>query len=129
MPTQNLEQSLELLGTVLTTELEIYSLTSDNEIQIMTLHKSKGLEFDIVFHLDLFEWVLPNKRPGLNNDFNNPVYGSWNQDLNLHYVGVTRAKKACVLCTSTKKTNGQDEQKNGNPSEFLSLNNVQNLRK
>jgi DNA helicase-2/ATP-dependent DNA helicase PcrA len=129
MPAQNLEQSLELLGTVLTTELEIYSLTSDNEIQIMTLHKSKGLEFDIVFHLDLFEWVLPNKRPGLNNDFNNPIYGSWNQDLNLHYVGVTRAKKACVLCTSTKRTNGQDEQKNGNPSEFLSLNNVQTLRK
>ncbi len=129
MPTQNLEQSLELLSTVLTTELEIYSLTLDNEIQIMTLHKSKGLEFDIVFHLDLLEWVLPNKRPGLNNDFNNPIYGSWNQDLNLHYVGVTRAKKACILYTSTKRTNGQNEIKNGNPSEFLSLNNVQSLRK
>ncbi len=127
-PNQNQESSLELLNYVLNNELEIYSVVSDNEIQIMTLHKSKGLEFDIVLHLDLFEWVLPNKRPGLNNDFNNPIYGSWNQDLNLHYVGVTRAKKACVLCTSTKRTNGQDEQKNGNPSEFLSLNNVQTIR-
>jgi superfamily I DNA/RNA helicase len=128
-PNQNQESSLELLDYVLNNELEIYSVVSDNEIQIMTLHKSKGLEFEIVFHLDLYEWVLPQKQPGINNDFNNPVYGSWNQDLNLHYVGVTRAKKVCVLCTSTKRTNGQNEIKNGNYSEFLSLNNVENLRR
>jgi len=128
-PNQNQESSLELLDYVLNNELEIYSVVSDNEIQIMTLHKSKGLEFEIVFHLDLYEWVVPQKQPGINNDFNNPVYGSWNQDLNLHYVGVTRAKKVCVLCTSTKRTNGQNEIKNGNYSEFLSLNNVENLRR
>lgn len=128
-PNQNKESSLELLNYVLNNELEIYSVASGNEIQIMTLHKSKGLEFDIVFHLDLYEWVLPQKQPGINNDFNNPIYGSWNQDLNLHYVGVTRSKKACILCTSTKRTNGQNEIRNGNPSEFLSLNNVQSLRR
>ncbi|WP_205753843.1 hypothetical protein [Gottfriedia acidiceleris] len=26
----------------------------------MTTHKSKGLECDIVFHLDLYEYILPN---------------------------------------------------------------------
>ncbi|EOY6274825.1 UvrD-helicase domain-containing protein, partial [Escherichia coli] len=31
----------------------------DNEIQVMTLHKSKGLEFKLVFHLDLDEWSFP----------------------------------------------------------------------
>ncbi|MFA7021670.1 UvrD-helicase domain-containing protein [Aliarcobacter sp.] len=128
IPSQNQENSLELLNNVLNHELEIYSVGSNDEIQIMTLHKSKGLEFDIVFHLDLYEWILPNKRPGLNNDFNNPIYSNWKQDLNLHYVGVTRAKKACILCTSTKRTNEKNEQRNGNPSEFLSLNNIQNIR-
>jgi len=129
VPNKNQEKSLQLLEEVLNDELDIYSVISKNEIQIMTLHKSKGLEFDIVFHLDLYEWLLPNKKPGENNDFNNPIYGSWNQDLNLHYVGVTRAKKACILCTSTQRTNYQNQIKNGKPSEFLSLNNLKNLRK
>jgi superfamily I DNA/RNA helicase len=129
LPTKNQDKSLLLLEKVLNDELDIYKIISNNEIQIMTLHKSKGLEFDIVFHLDLYEWVLPNKKPGENDDFDNLIYGNWNQDLNLHYVGVTRAKKACILCTSTKRTNKLYQSRNGNLSEFLSLNNVNNLRK
>ena len=31
---------------------------------------------------------IPNKQPGKNNDFKNPIYGDWKQDLNLHYVGL-----------------------------------------
>ncbi|MFW2606386.1 UvrD-helicase domain-containing protein [Aliarcobacter butzleri] len=125
IPSQNQENSLELLDYVLNNELEIYSVVSNNQIQIMTLHKSKGLEFDIVFHLDLYEWILPAK--GIEN--RQQYHINFRQDLNLHYVGVTRAKKACILCTSTDRTNGQDEIRNGNPSEFLSLNNLQSLRK
>ena len=51
----------------------------------------------------------------------------YSQDLNLHYVGITRAKKCCVLCTSThRQSNGQIIA--ANPSEFLFLNNVEQLR-
>lgn len=32
--------------------LKHYKPIDDNEVQIMTLHKSKGLEFEIVYHLD-----------------------------------------------------------------------------
>lgn len=45
----------------------------------MTLHKSKGLEFNIVFHMDMYRWILPNE------------YGdaaAQMQDLNLHYVRI-----------------------------------------
>ena len=94
----------------------------------MTLHKSKGLEFDLVIHLDLYEWILPSKQAGANNDFNNPVYPSYIQDLNLHYVGLTRAIKACILFTSTKRTNHKNQIKNARDSEFLSLNGVEKLR-
>lgn len=125
IPNKSQKNSLELLDYVLTNELEIYSLVLDNEIQIMTLHKSKGLEFDIVFHLDLYEWVLPSKRINDGETY----YSSFYQDLNLHYVGVTRAKKACILCTSTQRRNEKQETKSGNVSEFLSLNNVSTLRK
>jgi DNA helicase-2/ATP-dependent DNA helicase PcrA len=99
-----------------------------DEIQIMTIHKSKGLEFDIVFHLDLYEWILPGKRPGEGNDFDNPVFPDWEQDRNLHYVGITRARKLCVLCTSTKRVNSNNNEKQGKPSEFLSVNGLEKLR-
>lgn len=90
----------------------------------MTLHKSKGLEFDIVFHLDLYEWILPKKEIQDHQSFFSDIV----QDINLHYVGITRAKKCCVLCHSTKRTNYKQEQKNGNPSEFLQLKALQSKR-
>lgn len=110
-------ESLILLKEVLLDAhlLESYKPAAENEIQIMSLHKSKGLEFDVVFHLDLYEWILPKKE--INNDVKS--FTDLRQDINLHYVGITRAKKCCVLCHSTKRTNFAFEQKNGNPSEFL----------
>ena len=126
---ENLE-SVELLTSVLNNpvELKSYEPTNENEINILTLHKSKGLEYDFVIHLDLHEWILPNKRPGVNNDFNNPIYGNWKQDINLHYVGITRARKGCLLISSTKRTNPQGEIKQGKDSEFLWNNAIADLR-
>lgn len=116
-PTGKNVNSLDLLKEVLSDSrlLESYKPAADNEIQIMSLHKSKGLEFDIVFHLDLYEWILPKKEV---QDHKNS-YSDYTQDINLHYVGITRAKKCCILCHSTRRTNYKLEQKNGNPSEFL----------
>lgn len=99
----------------------------EDEVQLMTLHKSKGLEFDLVFHLNMCEWELPNKRV-IDNNFDNIEYLAWEQDLNLHYVGITRARKACILVRSTLRTNSNQELKNAKDSEFLTLNNVQHLR-
>jgi len=107
--------------------LNSYRPANENEVQLMTLHKSKGLEFDIVFHLNMCEWELPNRRI-INNDFDNPAYPSWEQDLNLHYVGITRARKACFLVRGSKRTNSNDEIKVAHDSEFLSINGIEKLR-
>lgn len=122
--------SVELLRSTLEIgeELMQFKPVNDNEIQIMTLHKSKGLEFDVVFHLDLYEWVFPTKFPGDGGDFENPIYPSWEQDINLHYVGITRAKKACILCTSSKRIKDTSV-RNGKDSEFFHLHNLYMLRK
>lgn len=99
--------------------LKHYEPISENEVQVMTLHKSKGLEFDVVFHLDLYDWVHP-KRKFIQGNWD-VVYDDWDQELNLHYVGITRAKKHCVLITSLNRLNGEYELKTGKPSQFLSL--------
>lgn len=123
-------ESITLLEAVVNNPIELksYEPAGDNEISIMTLHKSKGLEFDLVLHMDMYEWIFPNKQPGQNNDFKNPIYGDWKQDLNLHYVGITRARKTCFLISSTKRTNNEGLTKNGADSEFIGLNKIENLR-
>ena len=71
-----------------------YTPAMENEVNLMTLHKSKGLEFNIVFHMDLYKWILPNE------------YGdetSQIQDLNLHYVGITRAIDVCYLMSGSMR--------------------------
>lgn len=129
-PNSRNEESIELLIAIFNNPLSLknYHPADKNEINILTLHKSKGLEYDVVIHLDLYEWILPNKKPGPNNDFNNPVYGDFIQDINLHYVGITRARKGCFLISSTKRTNYDGKIKNGKDSEFIWNNDIKNLR-
>ncbi|QML69180.1 ATP-dependent helicase [Escherichia fergusonii] len=107
--------------------LNNYLPVSDDELQIMTLHKAKGLEFDFVFHLDLYDWILP-RRECIKHCFDE-VFSHYEQCLNLHYVGVTRAKKAVVLINSTERLNYQSELKKAKPSQFLSLKGLESLYK
>lgn len=108
--------------------LNSYKPVNPNEIQLMTLHKSKGLEFDVVFHLNMCEWELPYKKIK-NGDFNHPNYPNWQQDIDLHYVGITRARKACFLIRGSKRTTSVGDLKGANDSEFLGINSLSSLRR
>lgn len=125
LPASASNKSLLLLREVLSdsTLIDSYKPALANQIQLMTLHKSKGLEFEIVFHLDLYKFVLPKRKNGDFDKFEDIV-----QDVNLHYVGITRARKACILCTSTKRTNWEYKLKNGTPSEFLQVSHLKQHR-
>ena len=87
-----------------------------DEIQLLTGHRAKGLEFDLVFLLDLYEWILPQYR------------GNYMQDLHLHYVGITRARMHCVLCTSSQRHNSNGQLVSATPSPFMTMNNLNSLR-
>jgi len=125
-PNRKNKKAITLLEVVLRDRksLESYYPPSPDEVQIMTFHKSKGLEFDLVFHLDLYEYILPRKT--WNNG--KAVFPDLHQAINLHYVATTRAKEACVLVHSTQRHNYNNQIKNGNPSEFLSANQLSHLK-
>ena len=61
-----------------------------NEVTLMTLHASKGLEFDNVFLLGMEEELLPHKKTIVENS-------DINEERRLCYVGVTRARKKLVM--------------------------------
>ena len=113
---------VELFKQILLDEdkLQTYAPARQNEVNILSLHKSKGLEYDIVFHMDLYEYIMP------------PFKGSqedYDQSLNLHYVGITRAKKVCYIMQGTLRHNSDGVCKSACESSFLYKNNLKSYRR
>jgi superfamily I DNA/RNA helicase len=69
---------------------------ASGSIQMMTGHKSKGLEFDVVFHLDPF--LIPSKWAKVAAENGNDE--QLKQEKNLRYVIETRSKEALYLIYS-----------------------------
>ncbi len=79
--------------------LASYMPAKDNEVNIMTIHKSKGLEFSVVFILDLY------------------------------YVAITRAKDAVYFLNASERSNKNGCVFRAHPSELYFLPGLEQLRK
>lgn len=98
-------------------DMKFFDPISENEVQILTLHKAKGLEFKVVFHLDLYDWILP-RRVFIQGNYD-VIFENQQECLNLHYVGITRSQEACILLTSTQRYNFNNQIKAAKPSQFF----------
>lgn len=114
-------KDVDLLLTVMNDKDIINSYSNPDSINIMTIHKSKGLEFQTVFVMDLYKYIFPKY------NFDTWEVDDYEQELNLFYVAVTRAIKHCFLVTSDNRLNSSLQQKVGTDSEFLALDGTQNL--
>lgn len=93
----NLKQRLSILESnlaLLNAESENEGENDNNEsqVELMTIHKSKGLEFDYVFIINLNEGVCPYYNR--NNVLNNSALEEERRKL---YVAMTRAKKQLYM--------------------------------
>lgn len=116
------KETIVILRNVLSKEdiLKSYKPATQEEVNILTLHKSKGLEYDIVFHLDLYQWIMPPYKA---------TEEDYEQALNLHYVGVTRAKKVCYIMQGSLRHNTDGNVKEASESEFLYINDLKDFRR
>jgi len=110
----NKNQSLSLAEFLDFTSLEsgeLQAAASEDALQLMTIHSSKGLEFDTVFITGLEDGLCPHER-SLNE--NNGL----EEERRLMYVAITRAKNKLFLTLSqSRMTYGQPTY--NLPSRFL----------
>ena len=107
---------------VLTQFLEETSLQSDQDndtkdkdgVRLMTIHASKGLEFNHVFIVGLEQDLFPHKNIGNRKRSKEEE----EEERRLFYVAVTRARKHLYLCHAELRTIFGQKQINA-PSEFL----------
>jgi len=85
--------------------------TDDDQLTIMTLHSSKGLEFEVVYLVGAEEEILPHKKT-IRED------GEIEEERRLFYVGITRAKEKLFL-TYCKERTIYGRKNNRNKSRFL----------
>lgn len=94
----------------------------DNCVQIMTIHKAKGLEFKVVFVLNINTNNFPSKQNKGNID----------EEVRLAYVAYTRAKEVLYLTCNTSEswygTSGPSYLVTGLTKENLEMNKTTELK-
>ena len=88
-------------------------IKSQNAVKLMTVHASKGLEFDTVFISGLEENLFPHRRMGASDD-----NVDTEEERRLFYVALTRARKKLYLTYAGMRTIFGSKQMNV-PSEFI----------
>jgi DNA helicase-2/ATP-dependent DNA helicase PcrA len=91
------------------------STNSENAINIMTAHKSKGLEFDTVYITNAIDTVWGERARSRNRLINYPenlriapAGETSDERLRLFYVAMTRAKKELHISYSQTDSNGKN---------------------
>lgn len=94
------------------TQVELAKFGDNDGIKVMTLHKSKGLEYDLVWVAHLNEERLMSEK---RNPFTLPEKIKENlskRDIEMAkrelYVAITRAKEVCVLSYARDDYNGKE---------------------
>lgn len=64
----------------------------DDKVRLMTMHASKGLEFKLVFLIDVNQKIIPSWRCESTKDIE--------EERRLFYVAMTRAKENLVICST-----------------------------
>ena len=82
----------------------------NNQVQLMTLHAAKGLEFPYVYIMGMEEDLLPHRTSVENDDIE--------EERRLAYVGITRAQKGLAF-TLARKRKQFGEVITTTPSRFL----------
>jgi DNA helicase II / ATP-dependent DNA helicase PcrA len=86
-------------------------ITAPHAVQLLTIYKAKGLEFDIVYVLDAVEPIWSPYKGGRKPPANlplRPAGDDWDDYVRLMYVAVTRAVSDVTITSFRTNTAGKD---------------------
>jgi DNA helicase II / ATP-dependent DNA helicase PcrA len=83
-----------------------------DEVQMMTLHTSKGLEYPVVFLIGMEEGLFPHSRSA-----SDPI--QMEEERRLAYVGITRAQELLYVTCAQRRMGWDRQYKWNDPSRFL----------
>jgi len=93
-PEESLASLLERLS-VLRDRIASHENSRANRVTLSTIHSAKGLEFDRVYLLDVYDGMLPSvSRDEVDTEEDRKLY---EEERRLFYVGMTRAKNELYL--------------------------------
>ncbi len=96
------EEGLNLFleeASLMSDQDELDKKEEQNKVRLMTVHASKGLEYDYVFIVGMEESLFPYERAGENNNDTDEE-----EERRLFYVAITRAKKGLHLSNAVMRT-------------------------
>jgi len=108
----NLSPSLQKWLNRITLNSRDENEAEDGKVNLMTIHASKGLEFDVVFLAGVEDGVLPHARSVEEDPANQE------EERRLFYVAITRARKKLFI-SSCQKRRTMRETVECRPSPFL----------
>lgn len=76
---------------------QVDEATDQEQVQLMTLHAAKGLEFPVVFLVGLEDGIFPHSRALMDES-------EMEEERRLAYVGITRAEKQLFLTNAQMRT-------------------------
>lgn len=76
---------------------------------LSTIHASKGLEYDLVYMLDVTDGILPAQIPKSMFKATKEELETYEEERRLFYVGVTRAKQELKILTTNRKSSFCEE--------------------
>ena len=97
---QGPKELLERL-TVLHSIVQNHENSSEHKVGLFTIHASKGLEYNDVYLMDVFDGILPSK---INLQLvYEEDYKRYEEDRRIYYVAMTRAKESLHLFACANK--------------------------
>lgn len=75
--------------------IERYQCTDDNPVILSTIHSAKGLEFDTVYIVDVYDGSLPHSSK--EDAKEQEKIDTYEEERRIFYVAITRAKNELYL--------------------------------